>query len=145
METSPLSPTLSCVSVDDIEISAVSPVPTSNTRLSPSNVVVNPRYLSFHVLPNKIKKQAVEILLSEKLPLDDWWQYSKDEKAQGSIGFKNIIDGLNNDNYYSIEEKQKFLKEFVQFTKDLDKIRNTDIKEVVPQLKEIFEKTYETV
>ena len=43
METSLLSPTLSSVSVDDILISVVEPVPTSNTRLSPSNVVVNSR------------------------------------------------------------------------------------------------------
>ena len=40
---------------------------------------------------------------------------------------------------------KKHLKEFVQFTKDLDTIRNTDIKNVVPELKEIFEETYEAV
>tara|TARA_B100000989_G_C19523324_1_gene465435 strand:- start:67 stop:1365 length:1299 start_codon:yes stop_codon:yes gene_type:complete len=109
------------------------------------NVVVNPRYLSFHVLPNEIKQQAKQLLIDEKLPLNDWWQYDEKGKAQGSIGFKNIIEGLNNDNYYSIEERDKFLKEFVQFTNDLDKIRNTNIKEIVPQLKELFERTYETV
>ena len=66
------------------------------------NVVVNPRYLSFHVLPSEIKQKAKEVLVDEQLPLNDWWQYSENEKAQGSIGFKNIINGLNNDNYYSV-------------------------------------------
>jgi MoaA/NifB/PqqE/SkfB family radical SAM enzyme len=109
------------------------------------NVVVNPRYLSFHVLPNKIKQQAVKLLVNEQLPLDDWWQYDDNEKPQGSIGFKNIISGLKNDNYYSTEEKKKYLKEFVQFTLDLDNIRKTDIKQIVPQLKELFKRNYETV
>tara|TARA_B100001057_G_scaffold499657_1_gene611153 strand:- start:499 stop:1797 length:1299 start_codon:yes stop_codon:yes gene_type:complete len=109
------------------------------------NVVVNPRYLSFHVLPSEIKQKAKEVLVNEQLPLNDWWQYSENEKAQGSIGFKNIINGLNNDNYYSVEEKEKYLKEFVQFTTDLDQIRKTDVKKIVPQLRELFKEKYETV
>lgn len=116
----------------------------TNNEIYFKNVVVNPRYLSFHALPSTVKQQAKQLLIDENLPLGDWWKYD-DQPAQGNIGFKNIIDGLENDNYYSKQEQQKYCKEFVQFTRDLDSIRNTDIKKTVPQLKELFERTYETV
>ena len=36
-------------------------------------------------------------------------------------------------------ERKKYLREFIRYTKDVDSIRNTNINEVVPQLKPLFE------
>jgi len=37
------------------------------------------------------------------------------------------------------KQRKKYLREFVHFTNSLDKIRNTNIKEIVPNLKPLFE------
>jgi len=109
------------------------------------NVVVTPAYLNFQILPNNLKLKAYELLRNADVPQGDYWPQDRDPNegifSQGDVGFGSIMKNLQVLNTYN----KKHLKEFVQFTKDLDTIRNTDIKSVVPELKELFEETYETV
>ena len=108
------------------------------------NIVANPRYLNIHVLPQKYKLQAYEILKNANLPIGDYFPPGE-PLGQGDIGFGDLISNLANSKHYTEDQQQTYLKEFLWFTKELDSIRNTNIKNVVPQLTELFEETYETV
>jgi len=108
------------------------------------NIVANPRYLNIHVLPQKYKLQACEILKNADLPIGDYFPPGE-PLGQGDIGFGDLISSLANSKHYTEDQQETYLKEFLWFTNELDSIRNTSIKNVVPQLTELFEETYETV
>lgn len=79
-------------------------------------LVADPAYLNINIMPDALKQKAIDII---------------DQKNYKSL---NIIrTGLTKSSY---NEKQWNL--FIKFTKELDKMRNTDIREVVPELKEYF-------
>ena len=107
------------------------------------NVVVNPQYLNFQILSNDLKLKAYEIMKEANLPQGEYWPNDRNAQegifSQGDIGFGNIMKNLQSLNSYS----EKHMKEFVQFTRDVDSIRKTDIKTVVPQLAHLFEEEYE--
>lgn len=73
-----------------------------------NNVVATPAYLNPRLLPNDILN------------------YAKSLK-----NFENI-------NYSQDENLKKLLPTFINFTKDLDSIRNTDVLSVCPELKSLF-------
>ena len=102
------------------------------------NVVVNPPHLNFQILPNKLKLQAYEKMKQANLPEGDYTDVNN--VTQGDIGFSSILKNLQNLDTYN----EQHLKEFVQFTRDVDSIRKTDITKIVPQLAKLFEETYET-
>lgn len=108
------------------------------------NIVANPRYLNIHVLPEKYRLQAHEILKNANLPIGDYFPPGE-PIGQGDIGFGDLISNLANSKHFTQDQQQRHLKEFLWFTNKLDSIRNTNIKNVVPQLTELFEGTYETV
>jgi radical SAM protein with 4Fe4S-binding SPASM domain len=101
------------------------------------NVVVNPPHLNFQILPNKLKLKAYETMKKANLPQGDYTDIN--DVTQGDIGFSNIIKNLQNLDTYN----EKHLKEFVQFTKDIDSLRKTDVRKIIPQLSELFEEVYE--
>ncbi len=107
------------------------------------NVVVNPPHLNFQILPNRLKSKAYEIMKNADLPQGDYWPQDRNPNegvfSQGDIGFGNIMKNLQSNDTYS----EQRLKEFVQFTRDVDSIRKTDITKIVPQLAELFEEVYE--
>ena len=101
------------------------------------NVVVNPPHLNFQILPNELKLQAYEKMKQANLPQGDYTDVNN--VTQGDIGFSNILKNLQHLDTYS----EKHLKEFVQFTRDVDSLRKTDIRKIIPQLSELFEEVYE--
>ena len=107
------------------------------------NVVVNPPHLNFQILPNRLKSKAYEIMKDAELPQGEYWPQDRNPNegvfSQGDIGFGNIMKNLQSNDTYS----EQRLKEFVQFTRDVDSIRKTDITKIVPQLAELFEEVYE--
>lgn len=74
-----------------------------------NNVVATPAYLNPSILPNDILSKAKE---------------------------NNKIDYIN---YNQDQKLAHLLQTFVNFTRDLDNIRNTDVLSVCPELKTIFE------
>ena len=80
------------------------------------NVVTSPIYLSTSIMPKKLKVQA-----SEKI---------KDIK-----NLRNIYDSLllDNNGY-----EKAFWGTFINFTKDLDKLRGQNVVNYIPELKEYF-------
>jgi MoaA/NifB/PqqE/SkfB family radical SAM enzyme len=80
-------------------------------------LVVNPPYLDINIMPNSLKNKAISII---------------EEKNYKSLGvIKSALQKKNTFNDYN-------WKLFIDFTKQLDKMRHTDIKEVVPELQEYF-------
>ena len=88
-------------------------------------------------MPNELKLQAYEKMKQANLPQGDYTDVNN--VTQGDIGFSNILKNLQHLDTYN----EKHLKEFVQFTRDVDSLRKTDIKKVIPQLSELFEEVYE--
>lgn len=106
-----------------------------------TNAVVFPRYLNIHILPKTIKQQACQMMKDADLPAGNFL-LPGDSSRQGDPGFKKLIKNLQAEN--NTTEKKKHLREFIYFTNSLDKIRNTSIKEVVPQLKSLFKEQVNT-
>ena len=79
-------------------------------------LVSDPAYPNINIMPNELKQRAIDII------------YQKNSKCL------NILRTALTKSSYN--EKQWNL--FIKFTKELDKMRNTDIREVVPELKEYF-------
>jgi len=79
-------------------------------------LVTSPRYLDINIMPDELKQRAIDIM---------------DEKKYSSL--KTIRNSLTKSSY---DEKQWNL--FRSFTTDLDLMRGTDIKQVVPELKDYF-------
>ena len=94
------------------------------------HVAHNPPHLNIRVLPDRYKDRIAQ-------KFDNFIKWCEDEKLDQKyiIAAKGIRNGvcnyMNNDNYYS-----KHWDDFLQYTADLDKIRNEDITKVVPNLKE---------
>ena len=49
------------------------------------------------------------------------------------------MKNLQSNNTYN----EKHLREFVQFTRDVDSLRKTDITKIVPEFSQLFEEVYE--
>lgn len=79
-------------------------------------LVVNPNYLDINIMPDKLKQTAINII---------------EQKNYKSL--QTIKTALGNKSY-----DEKKWKLFIDFTKQLDIMRNTNITDVVPQLKEYF-------
>lgn len=110
-----------------------------------TNVVAFPRYLNIQILPKSLRQRAWRKMQDANLPDGDVF-FPIDDEGQGDPGFRLLMKNLKyEDTSMDEKEKAESLKEFVQFTKDLDTIRNTNISSTIPQLKELFEETHETV
>lgn len=79
-------------------------------------LVSNPNYLDINIMPDELKRKAIEKI---------------ERKDYKSLRF--IKESLKKS---SFDEKQWSL--FINFTKTLDKFRKTDVREVVPELREYF-------
>ena len=79
-------------------------------------LVVNPNYLDISIMPDDLKQTAIDII---------------EQKNYKSL--QNIKSALKRQSY----DEQKW-QLFIEFTKQLDYMRNTDIKQIVPQLKDYF-------
>lgn len=80
-------------------------------------LVTEPKYLNINILPRKIKNDAIDLFVQHGDPI-----------------FNPIIESLQRE---VNDEKQ--LKLFVQFTNELDKLRNTNLLDVEPRFAELFD------
>lgn len=93
------------------------------------NTVVEPRCLNVHVLPLNMRKKAFHII-EEGL--------DRELREREFLGLTWFQKGLLKENYHTPKEEEKQRHRFIQFTRDLDRIRNTEVTEFVPQLAPLF-------
>ena len=79
-------------------------------------LVVNPNYLDINIMPDKLKQKAIEII------------EQKNYKSLQTIK-SSLVKSRHDEHKWNL---------FIDFTNQLDIMRNTNIKDVVPQLKEYF-------
>lgn len=92
--------------------------------ISMSNVVVNPGYLNIAYLPEELKHIAMDKIA--RIPNEAIWpagSYHEKEMQYGT-GIENIKKGLCNTP--DAKEQEKYWDYFLQYTKDLDRLRSTN-------------------
>ena len=90
-----------------------------------------PTYLSARILPNEIKIKVRQDLLEFKQWL--WNNYTQDEdfwnnNPNGWQRWESIL------NFVEAEDHSHLLPDFIEYAENIDKIRNTNYKEVFPEL-----------
>ena len=93
----------------------------------------SPKYYNIKVLPADIKQQVVE----HYKPFKEWIEttdFSRNVK-------KHFVKHLDSIEKFMLSEdySEAWLPEFIKITNSLDKMRNQDIKKVVPQLARLFD------
>ena len=92
--------------------------------ISMSNVVVNPGYLNIAYLPEELKHIAMDKIA--RIPNEAIWpagSYHEKEMQYGT-GIENIKKGLCNTP--DADEQKQYWEYFLQYTKDLDRLRGTN-------------------
>lgn len=79
-------------------------------------LVTGPPYLDINIMPDQLKQRAISII---------------EEKNYKSLDI--IKKALSRSSY-----DERLWNLFIGFTNDLDKMRNTDVKQVIPELEEYF-------
>ena len=97
-----------------------------------SNVVVEPNYLNFQILPKNLRTLAANSLDQRDYPRGDYFSGKRWTGDIGILPLKTKLLSLDNEN------NLMKLKQFTEFTNDLDQIRGTKVVDCIPQLKEIF-------
>ena len=106
---------------EKINSSSIKPILTHH-------VAHNPPHLNIRVLPDKYKDRITQ-------KFENFVQWCKDESLEqkyiiAAQGIKNgVCNYMNSDSYYNTH-----WNEFVEYTKNLDKIRNESIEQTVPEL-----------
>lgn len=100
-----------------------------------SNVVVNPEYLNIAYLPEELKVAAIEKI--KDIPSRALWPTHSINAGASShdyqTGIDDIINGL--DREVDSDKQEKYWNYFLQYTRDLDRLRNTDTFALVEELK----------
>lgn len=98
-----------------------------------TNVVVNPPYLNIAHMPAELKQQALEAI--SVIPGETLWPDGSfhAESAEYQTGCDDIRSGLQRE--VDEEEAQKYWKQFLQYTADLDRLRDTDTLQYIPEIK----------
>ena len=89
--------------------------------------MVNPRYLDPHILPIEVRTQAI----SNSLITESFRDF---EKRTYDTGYEKTTSLLCRDTIES-NDRQKLLGQFKAYTNDLDRIRGTSLRHIVPELK----------
>jgi MoaA/NifB/PqqE/SkfB family radical SAM enzyme len=99
-------------------------------KISFSNLVVQPEYLNYQILPDALKKRyLVEIEQSDLLTSSEF------------TGIQSLVEGLKKSDYFKEDKKIRLQSQFREFNLWLDKKRGTQLRDVAPELSDFFEHT----
>lgn len=101
-----------------------------------SNTVVRPEYLSFHILPRKLKQWALSRIEETSSPSEQ--TLSRPHRFSGS-GKELICEKLKVE-IYSPSQKKKLIEQFLSFNNAIDGLRSTHLLDVVPELAVLADK-----
>jgi MoaA/NifB/PqqE/SkfB family radical SAM enzyme len=101
--------------------------------ISMTNVVVTPAYLNIAHMPRELKNKALEKM--EHIPSMEMWPISNSrvDMFEYQTGIDDIRAGLRRE--VDEEEASKYWDWFLKYTKDLDRLRNTDTFNSIPEMK----------
>ena len=101
--------------------------------ISMTNVVVTPAYLNIAHMPRELKNKALEKM--EHIPSMEMWPIanSRVDMFEYQTGIDDIRAGLGRE--VDEEEASKYWDWFLKYTKDLDRLRNTDTFNSIPEMK----------
>lgn len=105
-------------------------------EVSLSNVVVNPEYLNFHILPDYLKRAFFEEIQSGPVPKGE---YNTGKRVIRDVGIDSILKGLLKKDYYDEQQLSRFRMQFKQFNQKLDELRKTSLHQAVPRLSEWYD------
>jgi MoaA/NifB/PqqE/SkfB family radical SAM enzyme len=102
--------------------------------LSLTNVVVKPDYLNIAYMPDTLKKLALEKI--KNIPSKVNWpkQFRHIDSPVYRTGIDDIVNGLGLE--VSTEDQEKYWGYFLDYTADLDKLRDTDTLAYIPEIKD---------
>lgn len=100
--------------------------------ISMTNVVVTPAYLNIAHMPRELKNKALEKM--EHIPSMEMWPIanSRVEMFEYQTGIDDIRAGLRRD--VNEEEATKYWDWFLKYTKDLDRLRDTNTFKSIPEM-----------
>ena len=106
----------------------------TRASIAMSNVVVNPSYLNIANMPQELKDLALEKLAH--IPSEAYWPEGSyhAEEFEYQTGIDDIRKGL-----LGTERSEKDWQHFLQYTADLDRLRNTDTLKYIPEIKQHVE------
>jgi MoaA/NifB/PqqE/SkfB family radical SAM enzyme len=101
----------------------------TRASISMSNVVVNPSYLNIAHMPDNLRQQALDKL--KDIPSEAYWPEGSyhAEEFEYQTGIDDIRKGLETGSY-----NERNWQHFIQYTKDLDRLRNTDTFKYIPEM-----------
>jgi hypothetical protein len=98
-----------------------------------SNVVVKPSYLNIAYMPEDLKALALDTI--RNIPIETVWpagSYHAEEFTY-QTGIADIVSGLKAE--VNTDDQEKNWKWFLQYTRDLDRLRGTDTLQYIPEIK----------
>jgi radical SAM protein with 4Fe4S-binding SPASM domain len=100
--------------------------------ISMTNVVVTPAYLNIAHMPRELKDLALEKM--EHIPSMEMWPISNSrvDMFEYQTGIDDIRAGLRRD--VNEEDATKYWDWFLKYTKDLDRLRDTDTFKSIPEM-----------
>lgn len=100
----------------------------TRASISMSNVVVNPSYLNIAHMPDAVRQKALDKL--KDIPSEAYWPEGSyhAEEFEYQTGIDDIRKGLEDGSY-----DERNWQHFIQYTKDLDRLRNTDTFKYIPE------------
>lgn len=100
--------------------------------ISMTNVVVTPAYLNIAHMPRELKDLALEKM--EHIPSMEMWPISNSrvDMFEYQTGIDDIRAGLRRE--VNEEEATKYWDWFLKYTKDLDRLRDTDTFKSIPEM-----------
>jgi MoaA/NifB/PqqE/SkfB family radical SAM enzyme len=106
-----------------------------------SNVVVDPGYLNIAHMPDELKKLALEKIAD--IPTSSVWPEGTYHKGEFDYqtGIEDIRSGLERE--VDPKDQEQYWKWFLQYTRDLDRLRGTDTFAEIPEIKDWIEKNEE--
>lgn len=110
----------------------------TRASIAMSNVVVNPSYLNIAHMPDELKQQALEAI--SDIPSEAYWpegSYHKEE-FEYQTGIDDIRKGLAQ--HVDAETADRNWRHFLQYTSDLDRLRNTNTLEYIQEVKQYVNK-----
>lgn len=104
-------------------------------EINMTNAVVRPEYLNFQILPRVLKHQALA-----RLEASGIWEGPHDtgRRMAGDMG-KTLIRSSLQKEIFSVSRKKSLIRQFTEFNRDLDVLRQTDIGKTVPELAPLFD------